>query len=164
MGDSPKYLWGNRMSFDFKGKFDHSIDAKNRINIPAKYRKIFTENNELDLVANWSSIEPCITVYPKFEYDELTTLYKTKLSPVSKRDRHFLRLWTMFATDCTFDNQGRITITPDLKEKAGITKDAVIIGAGDKLEIWDPNTLKQHEENAALTEEDFSLLAAELSQ
>ncbi len=152
------------MGYDFKGKFDHSIDAKNRINIPAKYRKLFAENGEQDLVANWASIEPCITVYPKSRYDELTQLYRTKLSTINKRDRQFLRLWTMFAWDCTFDNQGRINISPDLIEKANLTRDVVIIGAVDRIEIWNPETLKQHEESAALAEEDFSLLAAELSQ
>jgi len=152
------------MTYDFKGKYEHSIDSKNRINVPAKYRKALTDNGEEELVANWSSIEPCITVYPKSRYNELTEMYRTRLSPISKRDRHFMRLWTMYAIDCSFDNQGRIMISPDLKEKAGIDRDTVIIGTGDKLEIWDPSVLKEHQELTSLSDEDFSRLAAELSQ
>ena len=149
------------MSYDFKGTYNHSIDAKNRINIPVKYRKFFSDNNESELVINYD-FDQCITIYPKALFDDITESYRSRLNLVNKNHRQFLRLRTMFASDCNFDNQGRIALTQILKEKANIDKETVIIGAGDRIEIWNPKILVEHSKENGLSDQDLNLIEVDL--
>ena len=112
------------------GEYHHNIDDKGRLILPAKFR--------LDLGDEFvvtRGLENCLFVYPKEEWQKITN--KLKTLPFTKKDaRSFMRFFLSGATATAFDKQGRIGITSVLISYANIKKECVIIGVGDRLEIW----------------------------
>jgi MraZ protein len=118
----------------FLGAYQVRIDAKGRINIPAKHREILHTTYGSDLVL--TSFDHCIDVYPRSEWTLLTQ--QLQKLPSLKRDvRMFMR--TLFAAthECPLDNQGRILIPPPLRERAGLRSEVMVLGVNNRLEIWD---------------------------
>ena len=123
-------LWRKVGDFMFMGEFHHNIDEKGRLIIPAKFRQELGERFVLV-----RGLEKCLYVYSMPEWNNLVA--KLKTLPFTKKDvRTFTRSFFSGATECDFDRQGRINITSPLVSYAGITKECVIIGASDRLEIW----------------------------
>ena len=119
--------WGG---FMFMGEYRHSIDAKGRIIIPSKLRDDLGENFIVT-----RGLEECLFVYPMNEWDKITK--KLNNLPFTKKDaRSFMRFFLSGATAAEFDKQGRINITSPLISYAELKKECVIIGVGDRLEIW----------------------------
>ena len=114
----------------FMGEFHHNIDEKGRLIIPAKFRN---ELGEKFIITR--GLEKCLYVYSESEWN--TIVAKLKTLPFTKKDvRTFIRSFFSGATECEFDRQGRINITSPLVSYADITKECVIIGANDRIEIW----------------------------
>ena len=114
----------------FMGEYHHNIDDKGRLIIPAKFRN---ELGEKFIITR--GLEKCLYVYSESEWN--TIVAKLKTLPFTKKDvRTFIRSFFSGATECEFDRQGRINITSPLVSYAGITKECVVIGANDRLEIW----------------------------
>lgn len=114
----------------FMGEHHHSIDDKGRLIIPAKFRE---ELKERFIITR--GIENCLFVYPEENWQKIVT--KLESLPFTKKDaRNFIRFFLSGATVAEFDKQGRINITSPLINYAGIKKDCVVIGTGDRLEIW----------------------------
>lgn len=114
----------------FFGEFQHTIDAKGRMNIPAKFREDFEETVYLT-----KGLDQCLFVFPTEEWK----LFETKLKslPLTNRNaRAFVRLFYAGATACETDKQGRVVIPQNLREYAGLDRDAVVIGVGTRAEIW----------------------------
>jgi MraZ protein len=112
------------------GEYHHNIDDKGRLIIPAKFR---TELGEKFIITR--GLEKCLYVYSEYEWN--TIVAKLKTLPFTKKDvRTFIRSFFSGATECEFDRQGRINITSPLVSYAGISKECVVIGANDRLEIW----------------------------
>ena len=112
------------------GEFHHSIDEKKRLIIPAKFR---SELGEKFVVTR--GIEKCLYVYSMSEFE--TIVDKLKTIPFTKSDaRQFMRFFLSGATTVEFDKQGRITIPTTLTNYASIIKDCIVVGTGDRLEIW----------------------------
>ena len=112
------------------GEFHHTIDDKGRIIIPAKFRDDL--GNEFVITRG---LEECLFVYPKSRWDEIIS--KLNSLPFTKKDaRSFMRFFLSGATAIEFDKQGRINITSPLISYAGLEKDCVVVGVGDRLEIW----------------------------
>ncbi len=145
---------------DFTGKFPHSVDAKNRINIPARYRKILAEENICEVVISKGIDSDHIDVFPLPKWIAIREKITASMQLVNRTHRNFLRQITQNAAHCILDSQGRIMLTPGLMDIAGIKPggSAVIIGMFDFMEIWDPDKLKEHEDNTPLTESDFEKL------
>ena len=119
--------WGIYM---FMGEYHHNIDDKNRLIIPAKFRE---ELGEEFIVTR--GIENCLFVYPKNNWQKIVE--KLGSLPFTKKDaRSFNRFFLSGATNAEFDKQGRINITSPLVSYADLKKECVIIGVGDRLEIW----------------------------
>ena len=114
----------------FIGEYHHSIDDKGRLIIPSKFRSELGEKFILT-----RGIENCLFAYSETNWtkiiNKLETLHFTK-----KDARAFIRFFLSGATIAEFDKQGRINITSPLISYANINKECVIIGAGDKIEIW----------------------------
>lgn len=112
------------------GEYHHTIDDKGRLIIPSKFRY---ELGEEFIVTR--GLEECLFVYPQDKWDKITS--KLNKLPFTKKDaRSFTRFFLSGATAMEFDKQGRINITSSLISYADIKKDCVIIGVGDRLEIW----------------------------
>ena len=115
------------------GEYHHSIDEKERIVIPSRFREELK-----DTFVITRGIENCLFIYSLEEWKKITD--KLETLPFTKKDaRQFIRFFLSGATEAQFDKQGRIVITTPLLEYAKIEKDCVIIGAGERLEIWSEN-------------------------
>ena len=129
----------NTIQNSFFGQYSYSIDAKGRVNIPSKFRQVLSADNEKYFIITRGE-ERCIWVYPLVVWQEIEKGLR-KLSAVSPNNRHFIRKTTRHSSLVKYDKQGRIMLTKPLIEYAGIKKDVNIIGALNKLEIWNPATL-----------------------
>ena len=115
------------------GEYHHSIEEKKRIIIPSRFREELK-----DTFVITRGIENCLFIYSLEEWKKITD--KLETLPFTKKDaRQFIRFFLSGATEAQFDKQGRIVITTPLLEYAKIEKDCVIIGAGERLEIWSEN-------------------------
>ena len=115
----------------FHGTFEHSLDAKNRLTIPAKFRAALAGG-----VFLVRGSDPCISVYPAATYEAITQSALEGLNPLSSRARELKRMFHAWATDTELDSAGRVMLTPRHLEHAGIDREVVIAGAGDCLELW----------------------------
>ena len=112
------------------GEFHHTIDEKGRLIIPAKLRQDLG-----DTIILTRGLDKCLFVYKQDEWEILVDQIKTL--PFTKKDvRMFTRFFFSGATECSFDSQGRISITSPLISYADIIKDCIIIGVNDRVEIW----------------------------
>ena len=112
------------------GEFHHNIDDKGRLILPAKFREDLGEEFVIT-----RGLEECLFVYSKDEWTKITS--RLNHLPFTKKDaRSFMRFFLSGATATVFDKQGRINITSPLISYAGLEKECVIIGVGDRLEIW----------------------------
>jgi MraZ protein len=116
----------------FRGQYEHSIDEKGRLSIPAKFREILKKERTLVL----TSFDGYITAFPMKTWRVIEE--RLRSNPTFKRDmRDFLRLIYSSAEDAGIDLQGRILIPQALRQRAGITREVVILGVMDQIEIWD---------------------------
>ena len=122
------------------GEYNHNIDAKGRVTIPAKFR---SELGEHFVVTR--GLADCLSAY-SFERWQRIQDNLSKLSLTNKAGMKLTRLIMGNAIECEVDKMGRILITQALRSKAGLDKDVVIIGLGDRIEIW--NKQKWDEVNA----------------
>ena len=116
----------------FHGTFEHSLDAKNRLTIPAKFRAALA--GRVFLVRG---VDPCISLYPEATYTTLTQSALANLNPFEPQARDLKRMLYGNATDTELDSAGRVMLTPRQLEHARIDREVVITGAGDCLELWD---------------------------
>ena len=114
----------------FMGEFHHSIDEKGRLVIPNKFRLELAERFIIT-----RGLEKCLYAYSISEWNNIVS--KLRQLPFTKKDaRTFIRSFFSGAAECEFDRQGRINITSPLVSYADLSKECVIIGANDRLEIW----------------------------
>ena len=113
------------------GEYHHNIDEKNRLIIPSKFRN---ELGEKFVITR--GLENCLFVYSYQEWENIVN--KLKELPFTKKDsRNFTRFFLSGATECVLDKSGRVCITSPLVHYAGLAGSCVIIGANDRIEIWD---------------------------
>ena len=114
----------------FIGEYHHTIDEKGRIIIPAKFREELGNNFIIT-----RGIENCLFVYSEENWAKITN--KLSSLPFTKKDaRTFNRFFMSGATNVELDKQGRVNISKPLIDYASLLKDCVIIGTGDRLEVW----------------------------
>lgn len=134
----------------FKGSFKHNIDQKGRINIPAKFRKAPGTNESYVITRGLNN---CLYIYPADEWDKV----EEKLRSLSQNDPnalYYLRATLSNAADVQVDRQGRINLPPNLIKLAELSKEVLINGALDKMEIWAPEVFEKYlEENQESYEE-----------
>lgn len=119
--------WGINM---FMGEFHHSIDDKGRLILPAKFREDLGDNFIIT-----RGLEECLFIYSISEWKKIT--HKLNNLPFTKKDaRSFMRFFLSGATATEFDKQGRINITSPLISYADLKKECVVIGVGDRIEVW----------------------------
>lgn len=123
----------------FCREYRYSLDAKNRIFIPAKYREVLGD----DFVIT-RSIDPCLALYTKEDWDKYSEKIKALPDSVALALKRFIFPKTAKGDP---DSQGRVIIPSDLKEYAQLEKNAVIIGVGDHAEIWSEALWNDHEKN-----------------
>lgn len=138
----------------FMGEFEHTVDDKGRMAIPAKFRSKFADGLVLT-----RGLDGCLFVYTVAEWSALAE--KISRLPLAKADaRSFQRMMFSGATDCQLDQQGRIILPAFLREYAGISSEVVIIGVNTRLEIWAKD---RWNEIRSKVEEESSFIAEQLA-
>lgn len=120
----------------FRGFSSVSIDSKGRLAIPSRFRERLQADADGCLVQTLNPLDRCLWLYPLNEWETI----EGKLAALSDFDRQSRRAKQMmrgYATDCQLDGQGRILIPQELRDYASLDKQAVILGQGNKFELWD---------------------------
>ena len=122
------------------GEYRHSLDPKGRVNFPAKLREDLGDSFII-----CKGLDNCLYVYRMSEWDKLVE--KTSALPSSKA-RTIQRFFFASAVCCEPDKQGRVLLSAGLRQYAGIDKDAVLIGMGNRIEIWSQERWLRWQEKA----------------
>jgi MraZ protein len=122
----------------FRGVNQLSLDSKGRLAIPVRYREVLARhcNNQMVVTVDRDN---CLLLYPLPDWEEIEQKL-VKLPSFNKHARRLQRLLVGHATECELDGAGRILVPPPLREFAALNKDIVLIGQGNKFEIWDAQT------------------------
>ncbi|HHU82771.1 MAG TPA: division/cell wall cluster transcriptional repressor MraZ [Firmicutes bacterium] len=137
----------------FMGEYQHSLDEKSRLIIPARFRDDLGEKFVLT-----RGLDRSLFLYPLSEWKTIEEKMKT-LSTTQADARAFVRLFFSGAVECEPDKQGRISIPPHLREHAGIQRDLYILGVSTRIEIW---AREVWEEYAKKAEESYETLAEKI--
>jgi len=128
----------------FRGTFDYTLDAKNRLTVPAKFRASLSGG-----VVLAKGLEPCVQLWTPSAWDEYTRSALAGAHPVSDRARRLKRFFSNNSLDSELDSAGRVMIPTRQLEHAGLRKEVVVTGADDCLEIWDPATWTAYDAETA---------------
>lgn len=132
------------------GEFQHSLDEKNRLIMPAKLR-----DGLGDRFIITKGLDTCLFAYTETEFQQLAA--KLQSLPFTKADsRAFVRMFFSGASECEFDKQGRIVIPSNLKEYANLDKECVIIGVSNRVEIWSRSEWEKYSEGAESSYEEIA--------
>jgi MraZ protein len=115
----------------FRGTFDHTLDAKNRLTIPAKFRASLADG-----VVLAKGIERCVQVWTPRAFDAYVSTALAGLNPLSEQARKLNRFFAANSLDVELDSAGRVMVPGFLLEHGELQKDVVVTGAGDCLEVW----------------------------
>jgi MraZ protein len=127
----------------FNGTFEHTLDAKNRLTVPSRFRTALAGR-----VVLVKAIDPCISVYPEDTYSTLTRAALSELNPFSPEAREMKRVLFGRAMDVELDGAGRLMLPAAYLEHAGIaSREVVVAGAGDCLELWDGPRWRAYDED-----------------
>ncbi len=116
----------------FRGTFDYTLDAKNRLTVPARFRAVLADG-----VVMAKSTEPCVQLWVPSDYEQFTSGALAPLNPASPDARKLRRFFSANSHDTELDSAGRVMFPSFLLEHASLKKDVVVTGAGDCLEVWD---------------------------
>jgi transcriptional regulator MraZ len=114
------------------GEYEHTIDDKSRLTLPARFRQAFTEG-----VVVSRGLDGCLYAYPRADWTRAIESRLAELDPLSKETRRLQRYFYSGAAEGELDKQGRIGIPGALLEHAQLVRDVVVAGVHDHLEIWD---------------------------
>lgn len=119
----------------FRGVNPINLDAKGRMALPARYRESVQSHCEGRMVVTIDTEDRCLLLYPQPEWDEIQARIDA-LPSFNKAVRRIQRLLTGHATDLELDANGRMLLPAPLREYAGLDKKVVLLGQGNKFEIW----------------------------
>jgi MraZ protein len=125
----------------FRGHFDYSLDAKNRLTVPPKFRATFSSGIVLA-----KGLEPCIALWTPDAFESFTDSFLSNLNPVSRERRKLTRFFAGSSFDAELDSAGRVTLNAPLLAHAGVEKEVVIVGNLDHLEVWDREAYERDQE------------------
>lgn len=117
----------------FRGQYEHSLDAKDRITIPARFRAALAEG-----VVLAQGLEPCVEVYSESAYGDVEQRFLADLNPFDREGRRTQRRFHARSEDEKLDSAGRVKLPRRLIEHAGLEGTCVIAGVMNRLEIWNP--------------------------
>lgn len=116
----------------FRGTFDYTLDAKHRLTVPAKFRPQLSDGAILA-----KGIESNVAIWVPERFDAYVESALADFHPLSPEAEKLTRFFSANSVDVELDSAGRVPVPPFLREHAGLTKDVVVTGVGDRLEVWD---------------------------
>ena len=114
------------------GAHEHTIDDKNRLTLPAKFRQAFADG-----IVITRGLDGCLFAYRRPDWDRLVESRLAPLDPLSPETRRLQRFFYAGAAEAELDKQGRVMIPAQLIEHAKLGREVVVAGVNDRLEIWD---------------------------
>jgi MraZ protein len=130
----------------FRGTFDYSLDSKNRLTVPARFRAALSEG-----VVLAKGVDPCVELWPPKDFEARMEAALEGRNPISREARRLNAFFSANSTDAELDSAGRVGMPGFLAEHASLGKDVVVIGAGDHVQVWDREAWARF--NAALAGE-----------
>lgn len=122
----------------FRGTFEHALDAKHRLTIPAKFRAALSGGVVLAASPETAEDAPrSIAIWTPEAYDAYTSATLAGLNPLSPTARDLKRFFFGFSHDTELDSANRVMVPPKLMEYAGLDREVVVIGSGECLEVFD---------------------------
>ncbi len=143
----------------FTGWSNHTLDAKGRLAIPARFRDVLKANREDRLVMTTS--DRCLVCYPNEQWRSVAEKV-ARLSQVDPRVQAFRRFFISSAQECTLDKQGRVLIPQTLREMAGLNGQVFLVGMQTNFEIWDKERWLEERERIRENFGDLSSFMADL--
>ena len=132
------------------GEYEHSLDVKGRLILPAKIRE---DMGDKFIVTK--GLDGCLFGFSQTEWVSFEEKLKT-LPLTNKNARDFVRFFLSGATECEIDKQGRFLIASNLREYASLEKDAVIIGVGTRIEIWNKDKWKSYNSDENISADEIA--------
>jgi transcriptional regulator MraZ len=123
----------------FRGQYEHSLDSKDRLTVPARFRAALSEG--IVLVAG---LDPCVELYTPRGYEDFSQRFLGDLNRLGKRGRMMYRRFNASAQDEGLDSAGRVRVARHLIEHAGLDGPCMVVGVADHLEVWDPKRWSEH--------------------
>jgi MraZ protein len=120
------------------GEYEHTIDDKNRLTLPAKFRSAFAHG-----IVVTRGMDGCLYAYTQGAWDGLVDSRLATLDPLSKEGRRMQRFFFAGAAEGELDKQGRVNVPVALIEHAGLGREVVVAGVNDHVEIWDREAWKR---------------------
>jgi MraZ protein len=133
-----------------RGQFTHSLDAKGRVSLPARFREALVSDSEGRVVLVPAPFEPCLQLHSLRAWERI----EDKIAQLPSFDAHATRLRRIYlsaATECELDKAGRILVPPHLRERAGLTRDVLWAGMGQLAELW---SMENWDKTLSLSPED----------
>ena len=115
----------------FRGHSDYSLDAKNRLTVPPRFRGAFSDG-----VVLAKGLEPCVEIWAPADFDAHTASFLAGLGPLSSERRKLNRFFAGGSFEAELDAAGRVTLNPALIAHAGIAREVVVAGVFDHVEVW----------------------------
>lgn len=134
----------------FRGTFDHTLDAKNRLTVPSKFRAALADG-----VVLAKGFEPCAGIWRTRDYERYVEESLGPYPRVSDERARLKRFFSSNAWDTELDSAGRVMIPPRLMELAELRRDVRVIGADDCLEVWAPETWERYRDESDATVKDI---------
>ncbi len=144
----------------FRGRHEHTIDAKGRTSVPARYRDVLDAAGERRIVLT-SALDPCLVAYAPAEW----MAFEERLAKLPQFDaavQRLKRIYVSGAGECDIDDVGRILVPPALREHARLRKDVLWAGSGRYAELWDKDAWVKHFETTENERRDIAARLAEL--
>ena len=123
----------------FFGEYEHSVDDKSRLTLPAKFRDALADG-----VVLTRGLDDCVDVFARADWQRRVDERLAPLDPFTKEARKLTRFFFAAAADAELDKQGRVLVPPALYRHARLGREVVVAGVHDHLEIWDRATWADH--------------------
>lgn len=130
----------------FRGTFEHALDAKHRLTVPAKFRAALAGGVVLAASHEVTPGSPrCASIWTPEGYDQFTAQTLAGLNPSSPRARELKRFFFNASFDAELDSANRLMIPPPLMRYAGLERDVVVTGSGECIEVWDREAYESYQ-------------------
>lgn len=139
---------------DFSGKHYKSLDVKGRLIIPAPFREILSSSHSSKLIITNEVFDKCLSAYPVDEWEKLIDKVN-QLPQTSDAVKYFMRRVIGSAVGSEIDRQGRVSVSPALRVDAGLNGEVVLLGLGNRIEIWEKNQLEGVADPAKIDKQAF---------
>jgi MraZ protein len=130
----------------FLGQYEHTLDAKNRLTVPSRFRAALSDG-----VILARSLDPCVSIYTPAGWERFTGEWIRTRDPFDPEARKVQRHFHSGSFDASLDAAGRIMVPPLLIEHAELVKEVVVVGCDDRIEVWDRDRWRSYEQDSGST-------------